>query len=82
MRLINGAHHVGGDFRYPVAARNAVTYMNDLNLVILQNNCFELSIGFFHVANGLKDGRNGRRDGSLNRGHTRDGGDDWRSRPD
>ena len=38
--------------------------MNDLNFVFLQNNCFELSPGLFHVANRLKDlrSRRSRRD--------------------
>ena len=38
--------------------------MNDLNFVFLQNNCFELSPGLFHVADRLKDlwSRRSRRD--------------------
>ena len=34
--------------------------MNDLNLVFLQDNCFNVSVGLFHVTKRLEDRRRGR----------------------
>ena len=57
-RFIEGRDGVRRNLRDSISAFDAITNMNDLNFVFLQNNCFQLSPGLFRITNGLNYHRN------------------------